>query len=249
MHCSPHSSSCPIFHRASRLVHSVDERRSQLSNKVRSNGTRLSQTVQRDHRTVFSGLGRFGLRHSVLEVSNERIHNLYRQRLEGEANQKNERDFTCGWAISYRNCDMHCSRFLQSVQMPPLLPHRIANFEDIDPSPLLCPESDNRYRRVTEDVKFRNLGFDTLDDLPSSGDNILRRFLVTATGTNRGQSWCGEGRDITYFSPIYCMAAQAPAMSAPGLYEKSETSSAFLQVAYREPERLGLAYTPPIQTR
>jgi len=70
--------------------------------------------------------------------------------------------------------------------MPSLLPHRITNFEDIDPGPLLRPERNNGYGWVTKDVKFRNLGFDTVDDLPGGGYDILCRLVVTATVTNRG---------------------------------------------------------------
>jgi len=124
---------------------------------------------------------------------------------------------------SDRNSDMDRGRFLQSVQMPPLLTHRVADFKDVDPSALLRPKGDNGYGRVTEDVEFRNLGFDTVDDLPSGGDNILCRLVITATVTNRDQPRGGHDRGVTYFSPMYCMAAQAPAMSAPGLYERSET--------------------------
>jgi len=31
-----------------------------------------------------------------------------------------------------------------------------------------------------------------------------------------------EGRGTTYFSPMYCIAAQAPAMSAPGLHKRGQ---------------------------
>lgn len=132
--------------------------------------------------------------------------------------------------------------------MPPLLTHRITNFQDIDPSTLPCPESDNRHRRVTKDVEFGDFGFDTVDDLSSGGDDIHCRLAITTTVKGCGQPEGGEDHHITYFSPMYCMAAQVPAMSAPGLYERSNTSNLFSQTTYREPERLGLAYTPPTQT-
>jgi hypothetical protein len=53
----------------------------------------------------------------------------------------------------------------------------------------------------------------------------------------------------THLAPIYCIAAHVPAIKAPGLgshvgkyhnaqVEESET--------YRDPDMLGLAYTPPV---
>jgi hypothetical protein len=74
---------------------------------------------------------------------------------------------------SHCNGDMHCGRFLQSVQVPPLLAHRVTNFQNVDSRTLLCPESDNGHRRVTKDVKFWDLSFDTVDNLPSGGDDLL----------------------------------------------------------------------------
>ena len=73
------------------------------------------------------------------------------------------------------HCDgnMHRGWFLQSVQVPPLHTHRITDFQDVDPSTLLCPESDNGHGRITKDIEFRDLGFDPVDNLPSSGDYIL----------------------------------------------------------------------------
>ena len=70
--------------------------------------------------------------------------------------------------------DMDCSRFLQSVQVPPLLTHCVTDFQNIDSKTLLCSESDNRHRRVTEDVKFWDLSFDTVYNLPGGGDDFLR---------------------------------------------------------------------------
>lgn len=70
--------------------------------------------------------------------------------------------------------DMDCGRFLQSVQVPPLLTHRVTDFHNIDSGTLLCPESDNGHGRVTEDVKIWDLGFDIVYNLPSGGDDVLR---------------------------------------------------------------------------
>ena len=68
--------------------------------------------------------------------------------------------------------------------MPPFPTHHIANFQDIDPSTLLCPESDDGHRRVTEDVEFRNLGFDSVDNLPSGSDNIHGRLAIATAATS-----------------------------------------------------------------
>ena len=75
---------------------------------------------------------------------------------------------------SHSDGDMHCSRLLQSVQVPPLLAHCVTDFQDVDPRTLLCPESDNGHRRVTKDVKFWDLSFDIAYNLPSGGDDVLR---------------------------------------------------------------------------
>ena len=68
--------------------------------------------------------------------------------------------------------------------MPPPLAHRVANFQDVDSSTLPCPKSDNRHRRVTKDVEFWDLGFDPVDNLPSGGDDIPRRLVITAVVAN-----------------------------------------------------------------
>jgi len=71
----------------------------------------------------------------------------------------------------HRNGNMQCGRFLQGAQVPPLLTHRFTNFQDVDSSIFPCPESDDRRRRVTKDVEIRYLGFNTVDNLPSSGND------------------------------------------------------------------------------
>ena len=68
--------------------------------------------------------------------------------------------------------------------MPPLLTHRVADFQNVDSSTLPRPKSDNRHWRVTKDVEFRDFCFDTVDDLPSGGDDISCRLVITATVTN-----------------------------------------------------------------
>jgi len=68
---------------------------------------------------------------------------------------------------------MHCSRVLQDVQMPSLLTHRISNFQNIDARTLFGPESDNGRRRVTENVKFRDLSLDGANYLPSGSNDVL----------------------------------------------------------------------------
>lgn len=75
--------------------------------------------------------------------------------------------------VSHRNGNMHCSRFLQGVQMPPLLTHRIANFQNVDSQTLLRPESDNGHGGIAKDVKFRDLGLDTVYYLSSGGDYVF----------------------------------------------------------------------------
>ena len=76
--------------------------------------------------------------------------------------------------LSYCDGDMHCGGFLQSIQMPPLLTHRITNFQNIDSGTLFRPKSDNGHRRVTEDIEFRDLGLDPVHYLSSSNDDVLR---------------------------------------------------------------------------
>ena len=57
--------------------------------------------------------------------------------------------------------------------MPPLLTHRVADFQNVESGTLLCSESNNGYGWVTEDVELRDLGLDTADNLPSGGDNFF----------------------------------------------------------------------------
>jgi len=71
------------------------------------------------------------------------------------------------------NGNMHCGRFLQSVQVPPLLTHCVTNFQNVDSGTLFRPESDNGHRRVAKDVKFWDLSFDAVYNLPSCGDDVL----------------------------------------------------------------------------
>jgi len=75
--------------------------------------------------------------------------------------------------------------------VPPLLTHRITDFQNVDSGTLHCPESDNGYWRGTKDVKFRDFSFDAVDNLPSRGDDILCRFVVTASDElgSAGQVW------------------------------------------------------------
>jgi len=71
----------------------------------------------------------------------------------------------------HRNGNMQCGRFLQGAQVPPLLFHRVTNFQDVDSGTLPCSKSDNRCRRVTKDVEIWYLGFNTTNNPPSSGDD------------------------------------------------------------------------------
>lgn len=51
-----------------------------------------------------------------------------------------------------------------------------------------------------------------------------------------------------YLVPICCITAQVPAMRAPGLHRKKLACQLRVEdseLSYRDPERLGLAYTPP----
>jgi hypothetical protein len=82
--------------------------------------------------------------------------------------------------VPYRKSNMHCGRFLQSAQMPPLLAHRITNFQDVDSRTLFRPESDNGHGRIAKDVEFRDLGLDAVDYLSSGDDDVLSRLVVTA---------------------------------------------------------------------
>jgi len=53
---------------------------------------------------------------------------------------------------------------------------------------------------------------------------------------------------MMYLVPICCITAQVPAMRAPGLYKKKLAFQLRVEdpeLSYRDPERLGLAYTPP----
>jgi len=69
--------------------------------------------------------------------------------------------------------------------------------------------------------------------------------VVTARiATTRVSQKTMEDVQITYFSPMNCMVAQAPAARAPDLH-RSETSMPPLETTYLEPVRLGLAKIPP----
>ena len=57
--------------------------------------------------------------------------------------------------------------------MPPLLTHRVADFQNVESGALLRSESNNGYGWVTEDVELRDLGFNTADDLPSGSDDFF----------------------------------------------------------------------------
>ena len=64
--------------------------------------------------------------------------------------------------------------------MPPLLTHRVADFQNIDSGTLLRSESNNGNGRVAEDVDLRDLGLDSADDPSSGGDNFFGRLMVAA---------------------------------------------------------------------
>ena len=57
-----------------------------------------------------------------------------------------------------------------------------------------------------------------------------------------------NGKD-SYSDPRYCIAAHVPAIKAPGLTKvklvRHSLSPSVVICTYREPDRLGLAYTPP----
>lgn len=62
---------------------------------------------------------------------------------------------------------------LQSAQAPPLLTHRVANSHDVDSGTLLRATGDNGCWGITENIEFWDLCFDTMDYLPSGGDDIF----------------------------------------------------------------------------
>ena len=53
------------------------------------------------------------------------------------------------------------------------------------------------------------------------------------------------GTRKAYLDPIYCIAAQVPAISAPGLKLLFATRPNDYEITNLEPDRLGLPYTPP----
>ena len=57
--------------------------------------------------------------------------------------------------------------------MPPLLAHRITDFQNIDSGTLFRPESDHGHGGVPEDVQFWDFTFDAVDNLSSGGNDIL----------------------------------------------------------------------------
>jgi hypothetical protein len=69
---------------------------------------------------------------------------------------------------------MHRGGFLQCAQMPPLLTHRITNFQNVDSGTLFRPKSDNGHGWIPKNIEFRDLGLDSMGYLSSGNDDILR---------------------------------------------------------------------------
>ena len=76
--------------------------------------------------------------------------------------------------FSHCYSNMHCGGFLQSIQMLPLLIHRVTNFQNVDSGTLFRPKSDNGHRWITKDIEFRDLGLDSNDYISNGSDDIFR---------------------------------------------------------------------------
>lgn len=123
----------------SSLVQNVYERCSQFPNKVRSNSTRLSQPIQRDHRSVFARYGGFNFVHRVFQISDERINDRDGQGL--------QRNIEKGWRkVGSRRCltvTAICTAagFCRAFKCHPFLPIVSQIFRTLIPKPSFVPKA------------------------------------------------------------------------------------------------------------
>ena len=109
-------------------------------------------------------------------------------------------------------------RINNGVKVPPLFAHTITNLVCFDLW-MFGRKGNDGGRGVSENIEFRDFRFDHLGDFLCCAYDCTTGFQV-ATNMMTLCDMQRERRSITYSVPIYCNAAQVPAIKAPGLRKR-----------------------------
>ena len=119
---------------------------------------------------------------------------------------------------TYSDGNVASVRVNDGVKVPPLFAHTITNLVCLDLW-MFGRKGNDRGRRVSENVEFRDFRFDHLGNILCCANDCTAGFQVAATMMTLCNVQC-ERRSVTYSVPIYCNAAQVPAIKAPGLRKR-----------------------------
>lgn len=112
---------------------------------------------------------------------------------------------------------MYRGRSSQRIEMPAFFRHRVSDLVDVQ-FRRLGPECDDRSGRGAKYIQFRDGICNGVGNRTCARNNLAARLEITTEKWAQGlqEQIEGENND-TYSEPMYCIAAQVPAINAPGL--------------------------------